>query len=147
MKKALMVLPLFLIACNGFVGAKIGLQMGRAGLGVARLGFDEAAKAKKEECLKKGAEGSPEFIKCYAKMAKAEVIVAKSEQSAKAAFDVAEAGIKAAELKKEGQQIDWQDLLKKGACFVAETLEFIPDKHKKKVQLYLDLMKAYGCKK
>lgn len=149
MKRATLVLAvLFLASCaDKFMAAKISVQAGRAATGIVQLGFDEADRANETECLKKDPQRGEVYKKCRQAM---EVRLAwwqKSKATAEALWSAAEAGIKAAELKEGGKPIDYLELVRAGACLLAESLAYIPEKYRKKLQMYLDLMKGFGCRK
>lgn len=149
--KPMFILCIFSLMCgcgDKFMAAKIAVQSGRAATSMAQIGIDAASKAKQEECTQKCVnQPSDCYSKCYEKMTKTLKVWEGSKSTANASWDFAEAAIKVAESKKEGQTVDWVPLLKKGACLIVNALEFIPEKYRKDVQFYLNMMKSFGCDK
>lgn len=150
MKKTLIAIIalIFLAGCaDKFLAAKIAIQTGRLATNVAQMGFDEAYKQQKTICLKKDPSQSQAYQECMKKILKAQGIFGKSKATALAAFAAAEAAVIAAELKQQGKSVEVLPLVQAGFCVIAESLEYVPEKYKAKIQLYLNLMKAWGCQK
>jgi hypothetical protein len=141
-KTAIVGAVLMLAGCaDKFLTAKITIQTGRLVTNMAQMAFDEAYKAQKAICEKDMAK----VTECMAKIEKAKKVFTQSKATADASWNAAEATVKAAELKKEGQKVDWVSLVRKGVCAITEALKFIPEKHRKKIDRYLNLLNAYGC--
>jgi hypothetical protein len=147
MKKTIPISIFIILFCScadKFTTAKITVQTGRLATNVAQIGFDFAEKQKKEECLKQDPSQGTKYQECFKSMSKTLAIWTKSKATALAAWDAAEATIKAAELKKL-ETLDILPLVKSGVCVITKSLAFLPDKYKKKVELYLKLMDSFSC--
>jgi len=145
--KALMltILALCILSCGDKIQtAKMVLGFVGVGTQTADMVFDAYAASEKARCLKKGAEGSPEFIACYKKtadiMAKWVVIKPKLEKANKNAADY----IKAVE---SGKVADYAAAVKESVCLLTQVAEIIPGKWKEKIEVFLALAGAYACDK
>lgn len=171
MKRMMRVLPLALAmmlatgCADKFFAAKVAVQSGRAALNMANIGLVTADKAKQDackipicekvdkpgtvkyrECMGQDHSADPTWVSCYAKMRHfMKTTWPQAEKTAKAGFDTADASINLAEAQKSGLPLDVMPVVKASACFVAQALEFLPAKAKKSVQMFLDMMKAFGC--
>lgn len=170
MKRILMVLPLVLVmtlagCADKFFAARVAVNSGRAALGMANIGLATADKAKQNACKipiceKLGAPGTvpykacmgqdhsanPAWVSCYAKFKHFMTVTwPAAEKTANAGFTTADNSINLAEARKSGLPIDVMPVLKSSACFVALCLEFLPPDIKKPIQMFLDLMKGFGC--
>lgn len=160
------VFALLITGCaDKFLTAKIAVTSGRAAMSMSQIGLDTASKAKKEacnvpickkldpsqgakyqECMKQDHSADAEWVSCYAKFKKFyEQTWPQVTKVAGAGFDTADQSIKVAEDGKAGLPIDVMPVIKASACLVAQALEFLPEDIKKKVQMFLDMMKAFGC--
>lgn len=149
--KRTVILAITVILLTGcadkFLAAKIAIQTGRLATNVAQMGVDEAYKQQKAICLKKDPGQGQAYDDCMKKILKAQGIFGKSKATALAAWAAADAAIAAAELKQQGKSVEVLPLVQAGFCVIAEALEYIPEKYRAKIQLYLNLMKVWGCQK
>jgi hypothetical protein len=58
---------------------------------------------------------------------------------------LAAAAIKADEQKKAGQTIDYVTPIKKGVCLLTKLTTWLPEKYRKKIMVWLQLVSAYAC--
>lgn len=129
-----------LAACaNSLAGAKISITVLKAAVGVADVGVAEADRLDKVKCLEKGAEGSEAYRKCRAPMEKKLALYQTSKDVFSRSLSAAEAAVAAYEAKEAGKQIDIWGLIKTGGCALLAAAQYIPEKHRKSVQFYIDL--------
>jgi len=171
MKRMMRVLPAVLAVmlvtgcADKFFAAKVAVQSGRAALSMANIGLTTADKAKQDACkipicekvdkpgtvkyracMGQDHSADPTWVSCYAKFKHFMTVTwPQAEKTANAGFTTAEASITLAEAQKSGLPLDVLPVVKASACFVAQALEFLPEKAKKTVQMFLDMMKAFGC--
>lgn len=170
MKRMMMVLPLaammMITGCaDKFLSARVAISAGRAALNMAQMGIDAADKAKQQSCsvpicqkvdptggvqyqacLGQDHSADAAWQTCYAKFKKFKTETwPQSERTATAGFNAAEASVNLAEARKAGLPVDVVPLLKASACLVAQSLEFLEAKIREKIQIFLDMMKAFGC--
>lgn len=161
----LSVLSVGFFGCaDKFLAARIAVNSGRAALNMAQVGVDAADKGiqaqcnsqfclkvdptqgnKYKECIAKDHSQDQEWKECYAKFAAFKTKWPQVKRTAEAAFNTVDASINLAEQMKKELTPDIIALVKASACLTAESLEFLPEKYKKQVKFYLDMMKAFGC--
>lgn len=168
MRRLAVLLALLAVGFSGcadkFLSARIAVNSGRAALNMAQVGVDTADKGiqaqcnsklclkvdptqgeKYKECMTKDHSQEQAWKDCYAKFAAFKAKWPQAKRTAEAAFNTADASISLAEQMKKELAPDVIALIKATACMVGESLEFLPEKYKKQVQFYLDMMKAFGC--
>jgi hypothetical protein len=135
MRKTLVVMTaLFLASCaDPYATAKMTLLGARAVVPVVTAIMDGLDKAKKAECAKKGAVGSPEYTACYAKMKQHMENWARGKPIAVASVDQAEAIVRAAESANIKDVKTWIEPGKKAVCLIDATLVFLPQKYQDNV--------------
>ncbi len=168
MKKTLLVIAI--VALSGctdkFLAARISVNSGRAAISMADIGVDVADNSIKQsctsniclkidpthgqkykECMNVDHTQEQAWKDCYSKFLSFKTKWPQIKKTADSAFNTAEAAINVAEQSKQELPPDIISLIKASACLVAESLEFLPDKYKNQIKLYLDMMKAFGCVK
>lgn len=150
MKKVKVILAVMLLAfvassCGDKIqAAKTTLVFVNLGISTADTAFRTADAAKRTECLKKGAEGTPAFESCYKGMkevmAKWVLIRPKLNQASQNAA----AYIRAVESGGTG---DYIAAITESVCLLVQVAEIIPGDWKKKIEAFLALVGSYACPK
>jgi hypothetical protein len=115
------------------------------GVQTAKTAVAAVASQMKAECLKKGVEGSEAFKACYAKTQEMLDTADKLWPQLEELQALAAAAIKADEQKKAGQTIDYVTPIKKGVCLLTKLTTWLPEKYRKKIMVWLQLVSAYAC--
>jgi hypothetical protein len=138
---SMLVFTMLSVSCGDkILVAKTVLAFVNIGIQTADQVFGTYAATERTKCLKKGIEGSPEFIACYKPtadlMAKWGLIEPKLVKSSENAATY----VKAAESGTGG---DYAAAVKESVCLLTEVAAIIPgEKWKKKIQMFLDLAGA-----
>ena len=116
------------------------------------LGFQTAksvvrtiADTKRIECAKLGAVGTPGFDKCFAKTRKMVEATDKIWPQADQLLVTGAGAIRAYEQKVEGETVDFVTPLKQGVCLLTKLSTWLPEKYRKKIEVFLALAASYTC--
>ncbi|MCK5019370.1 MAG: hypothetical protein KAS32_20090 [Candidatus Peribacteraceae bacterium] len=168
----LIVVGLFLVVLNvscldKYSTARMAVTVGQAALGVVEttaiptiakvarqnctvkvcLAVDSTKGAKYKECVSKIDQNSVEFKACMKPTEDKLIILKGMIPRGKVLLEFAGTVINAAENAEQGETIDYISPVKKSICFVVGMLDYLPEDMKKKVEVYLGLVKAFTCGK
>ncbi len=150
--RMLQVLALTLAGLGAAYGCGDKVLTAKTVLTGLTLGFQTAksvvrtiADTKRIECAKLGAVGTPAFDGCFEKTRKMVEATDKIWPAADQLLVTGAGAIRAYEQKTSGVSVDFVTPLKAGVCLLTELSVWLPEKYRKKVEVFLALAASYTC--
>jgi hypothetical protein len=143
MKRLIVLFLVVSLALAGCADKLLAMKTAAAfidiGASTAKSVIAEIVQTKRAECLKVGGEATLAFEKCFASTKKIADATDKIWPQLDKALDLVAAAIK--------EKRDAVELIKKSACLLADLANWIPEKHRKKIDKWLVLASAFACDK
>jgi hypothetical protein len=154
MKKNVILLLIaisFLSSCIGdkYLRAKTTISFVSIGVDTAKSVIDQMVTIKTQECLSKACKNEQctendqvVFDQCFSQTKKMIEATDILFPQLKLALKVSAEAVKVAE---KGGEASFTPLIRNSVCLLTKLLNWVPDKYRSKIQLWLDLATQYSC--